>query len=129
MIIMFDVDETLAVSGGPISISDLYLLRQEGNILGICGNWGKFIQEEREWHGLISMISCLPSFQDQVGVWRQKDWFLSEIKKYIPSNRYIMVGNIMGVSGASDDKGAADRAGWEFVKESDFAEWMKNRHN
>jgi hypothetical protein len=32
-----------------------------------------------------------------------------------------MVGNIKGVSGASDDQGAADLAGWRFIKESDFA--------
>jgi hypothetical protein len=32
-----------------------------------------------------------------------------------------MVGNILGVSGASDDKGAAETAGWRFIKESEFA--------
>jgi hypothetical protein len=32
-----------------------------------------------------------------------------------------MVGNIKGVSGASDDEGAANLAGWRFIKESDFA--------
>jgi len=33
----------------------------------------------------------------------------------------VMVGNIKGVSGASDDEGAANLAGWRFIKESDFA--------
>ena len=37
------------------------------------------------------------------------------------NNDYIMVGNIKGVSGASDDEGAANLAGWRFIKESDFA--------
>jgi hypothetical protein len=32
-----------------------------------------------------------------------------------------MVGNIVGVSGASDDQGAALLAGWRFIKESEFA--------
>ena len=32
-----------------------------------------------------------------------------------------MVGNIKGVSGGSDDQGAANLAGWRFIKESDFA--------
>jgi hypothetical protein len=32
-----------------------------------------------------------------------------------------MVGNILGLSGASDDRGAAERAGWRFIQESAFA--------
>jgi hypothetical protein len=32
-----------------------------------------------------------------------------------------MVGNVQGVSGASDDQGAATRAGWRFIQERDFA--------
>jgi hypothetical protein len=32
-----------------------------------------------------------------------------------------MVGNILGISGASDDRGAAERAGWRFIQESEFA--------
>jgi hypothetical protein len=32
-----------------------------------------------------------------------------------------MVGNIKGISGRSDDEGAANLAGWRFIKESDFA--------
>jgi hypothetical protein len=32
-----------------------------------------------------------------------------------------MVGNIKGISGGSDDKEAANLAGWRFIKESDFA--------
>ena len=30
-----------------------------------------------------------------------------------------MVGNILGISGASDDQGAAARAGWRFIQERD----------
>jgi hypothetical protein len=50
-----------------------------------------------------------------------KDMFLKQLKTYIRVDDYIMVGNIKGVSGASDDQGAADLAGWRFIKESDFA--------
>jgi hypothetical protein len=32
-----------------------------------------------------------------------------------------MVGNIKGISGTSDDQGAAHLAGWRFIKESNFA--------
>jgi hypothetical protein len=47
--------------------------------------------------------------------------FLSQLKTYIRADDYSMVGNIKGVSGASDDEGAANLAGWRFIKESDFA--------
>jgi hypothetical protein len=47
--------------------------------------------------------------------------FLDQLKTYIRADDYIMVGNIKGVSGASDDEGAANLAGWRFIKESDFA--------
>jgi hypothetical protein len=49
-----------------------------------------------------------------------KDIFLNQLKTYIPADDYIMVGNIKGVSGPSDDEGAANLAGWRFIKESDF---------
>ena len=41
-----------------------------------------------------------------------KDIFLNQLKTYIPADDYIIVGNIKGVSGASDDEGAANLAGW-----------------
>ena len=43
--------------------------------------------------------------------------FLSRIKTYVRADEYVMVGNILGVSGASDDQGAATLAGWRFIKE------------
>jgi hypothetical protein len=49
-----------------------------------------------------------------------KDGFLNQLKTYIRANDYIMVGNVKGVSGASDDE-ESDLAGWRFIKESDFA--------
>jgi hypothetical protein len=36
-----------------------------------------------------------------------------------------MVGNILGVSGASDDRGAAQRAGWRFIQEREFANGVR----
>jgi hypothetical protein len=37
----------------------------------------------------------------------------------------VMVGNILGISGASDDRGAAERAGWRFIQESEFARGVR----
>jgi hypothetical protein len=50
-----------------------------------------------------------------------KDIFLNQLKTYILADDYVMVGNIKGVSGGSDDEGAGNLAGWRFVRESDFA--------
>jgi len=50
-----------------------------------------------------------------------KDIFLDQLRTYIPADDYIVVGNIKGVSGASDDEGVANLAGWRFIKDSDFA--------
>ena len=35
----FDVDDTLEVSGGPVSIVSVRSLRPEGHIVGLNGNW------------------------------------------------------------------------------------------
>ena len=107
----FDVDETLEISAGPIPLQALMDLRIEGHIVGICGNMQVFCSVPG-WYHLVSFLgqSYLP-----------KDAFLHGLMVNIPAEEYIMVGNILGVSGASDDQGAAQRAGWRFIKESDFA--------
>jgi hypothetical protein len=38
----FDVDETLEVSNGPVKLLDLAKLREQGHIVGLCGNWAAF---------------------------------------------------------------------------------------
>lgn len=108
----FDVDETLEISGGPVKISDMMQLRVEGHIVGVCGNMGAFCQRLSGWQHLISFLG-----QGLL----HKDQFLAHLKLAIPADDYVMVGNILGVSGASDDQGSAQRAGWRFIKESDFA--------
>ena len=35
----FDVDDTLEVSGGPVSIVSVGSLKAEGHIVGLNGNW------------------------------------------------------------------------------------------
>ena len=86
-------------------------LREQGHIVGVCGNMHVFCSLP-DWHRRISFLgqSFLP-----------KDVFLHGLKINIQAEDHVMVGNILGVSGASDDKGAAERAGWRFIRESDFA--------
>ena len=108
----FDVDDTLEVSAGPVSIESVDSLKTAGHIVGLNGNWAVVVQNVPRWHQLFSFIGPMEM---------AKDVFLTQLKTYIPADDYVMVGNIKGVSGASDDLGAASLAGWRFIKESDFA--------
>jgi hypothetical protein len=108
----FDVDDTLEVSGGPISIASVGSLKPQGHIVGLNGNWAVVVQTVPLWHRIFSFVGPMEM---------SKDNFLNQLKTYIPADDYIMVGNIKGISGASDDQGAAKLARWRFIKESDFA--------
>lgn len=110
-IIAFDVDETLDVSGGPVPVVELFTLHALGDVVGLCGNWALAIQRCPELLRVVSFIGPMEM---------AKDAFLMQIRRYIPAEEYIMVGNVLGVSGASDDEGAAVRGGWHFVKETDY---------
>ncbi len=108
----FDVDDTLEVSAGPVSNVSIVKLKTAGHIVGLNGNWAAAVRTVLDWHYLFSFIGPMEM---------SKDRFLAQIKTYVPADDYVMVGNILGVSGASDDQGAALLAGWRFIKESDFA--------
>lgn len=112
MIYAFDVDETLEVSRGPVSIVSVRSLKYDGHIVGLNGNWAVVVQSVPLWHRIFSFIGPMEM---------SKEIFLHQLKTYIRADDYVMVGNIKGVSGASDDEGAANLAGWRFIKESDFA--------
>ena len=107
----FEVDETLEISGGPIRLETMMDLRGAGHIIGLCGNWAVFTRSYPGWQHLVSFMN----------VGTNKEVLLGHLKEHVPADDYVMVGNILGVSGASDDQGAAQRSGWRFIKESDFA--------
>ena len=46
----FDVDDTLEVSGGPVSIVSVGSLKAEGHIVGLNGNWAVVVQSVPLWH-------------------------------------------------------------------------------
>ena len=108
----FDVDETLEVSNGPVKLSDLVTLREHGHIVGLCGNWAMVTLHCPDWHHICSFVG-------PCGI--EKHDFLRQLRQYIPGHDYVMVGNILVLSGASDDRGAAERGGWRFIPESAFA--------
>jgi hypothetical protein len=108
----FDVDETLEVSDGPIKLDQLVPLCVEGHVLGLCGNWAALTTQIINWHDFFSFLGPMEM---------TKAAFLTQIRDYVPADEYIMVGNIAGVTGSSDDQGAALSAGWRFISEMDFA--------
>ena len=114
----FDVDDTLEVSNGPVTMASVLQLRQEGNIVGLCGNF----------EPVIRVLGQLKQHDPFSFVWLMdipKESFLRALRGVLPAEDYVMVGNIFGLSGGSDDAGAAERAGFRFIKESDFAEGMR----
>jgi len=112
----FDVDDTIEGLGGPVTIESMTHLRATGHLVGLCGNWAAFCRVVESWWQIVSFMN--------VGV--AKEVLLTHLKEHLPGHEdYILVGNIPGVSGTSDDQGAALRAGWRFIKESDFAQGMR----
>ena len=127
----FDVDETLEISNGPIKLQDLIDLRVQGHIVGICGNWGLFCKIPG-WHHVASFVSCTFCATDPAGkVYGDKAWFLTELKRYIPADEYIHVGNqfgrinSLGFTCGSHDDAAAQQAGYKFILEDDFAQGVR----
>ncbi len=108
----FDVDHTLWLSDGPIHLADLRELRNSGHLLGLCGNFAAVTRQLPEWHYLFSFIGPMAM---------TKEAFLLQVQQHVPAAEYVMVGNIQGVSGKSDDHGAASRAGWRFISETAFS--------
>jgi hypothetical protein len=109
----FDVDHTLEVSDGPVSVDALRALVKQGHVVGLCGNWGVFVRAVPEWQRVISFLGPL-------GITKAE--FLVQLRRYVPARDYIMVGNdpLTG-RGASADRDAALEAGWRFIVELDFA--------
>lgn len=129
----FDVDETLEISNGPVTLQSMMDLRVQGHIVGLCGNWGLFVMRVPGWQHLISFLNCSPVVQTTTGeVIGDKAWWLKHFKMYTPSaEKHILVGNVFGATNklgftcGSHDSAAAEAANWFFIKEDDFAEGVR----
>lgn len=127
----FDVDETIEISNGPVTLKSMMELRVAGHVVGICGNWGLFTSRVTGWQHLVSFVNCAPPLFVQSlnngPVRMDKAWFLQELRRYIPAQDYVMVGNrpgrvnSLGFKCGSEDEEAARIAGWRFILEDDFA--------
>ena len=126
----FDVDETLEISNGPVTLQSMMELRCQGHIVGICGNWACLTQRINGWQHIVSFINCVPEYWVD-GKRSDKVDFLKLLHMYVPADDYVMVGNVLGELNSlgfkcgSDDKGAAERAGWRFIDESSFARGVR----
>ena len=114
----FDVDETLEISGGPVTFASLVSLRQEGHILGLCGNWGLITLNVDGWHNLFSFVG-------QFGPTKAE--FLSALMRYVKCEEVVMVGNDHSRKQhmSPDDATAARIAGCRFICEDDFAKGIR----
>ena len=83
----FDVDETLDVSAGPVSMASIAEVKRRGDIVGLNGNWAVVVQTVPLWHRLFSFIGPMEM---------SKEIFLKQLKTYIRADDYVMVGNIKG---------------------------------
>ena len=109
----FDVDDTLDVSNGPVPVAALRALCEAGHIVGLCGNWAVLVRAVPDWHRLVSFVGPL-------GL--SKADFLTELRLHVAAGGYVMVGNDPATGrGASADREAAEQAGWQFIREADFA--------
>lgn len=114
----FDVDETLEISNGPVTLAMMEEVRLAGAIVGICGNMSKWCSTVPDWHRRVSFVGqgFLP-----------KHLFLHCLRLNIVADDYVMVGNIIGEKNSlgfvcgSNDIGEAGLCGWRFIKEDDFA--------
>jgi hypothetical protein len=67
----FDVDDTLEVSGGPITVVSVAELKSRGYIVGLNGNWAVVVQSVPLWHRIFSFIGPMEM---------SKDAFLNQLK-------------------------------------------------
>jgi hypothetical protein len=109
----FDVDDTLEVSNGPVPVAALRALREAGHVVGLCGNWAVFVRATPDWHRIVSFVGPLGS---------SKADFLVQLRLHVAASGYLMVGNDPATGwGNSADREAAEEAGWQFIREADFA--------
>jgi len=115
-IFAFDVDHTLEISDGPVALTALERLRAQGHVVGLCGNWALVVRQVADWPQLVSFLGPIACTKvDQ----------LAHLKRYVPADDYVMVGNDPAIFGNSPDRDAAAEAGWRFLREAEFAAGLR----
>lgn len=113
----FDVDETLEISGGPVTLWSIDVLRVEGHVVGLCGNWPL---------ALLKIENCCERFSFFGGP-LGKAGFLRALQGASPSLEVVMVGNdpSRAPCWSFDDAAAAREADVRFIDEEAFAKGMR----
>lgn len=114
---LFDVDETLEVSNGPVKLSQLRALKDCGHIVGLCGNWAVFVQTTPRWWCYVSLVN--------VGV--DKEIFMNQLKVFALKgiSHFVLVGNRAPLGNPEwSDETSALKAGFEFIEAKDFKEGL-----
>ena len=115
IVYVFDVDHTLWLSDGPVQLADLIKLREQGHILGLCGNYAMVTLNVKGWHNLFSFLGQMAM---------PKSEFLTQIKTHVRADDFVMIGNrgsYLDFPNVSRDSDAAAAAGWRFISETEFA--------
>jgi hypothetical protein len=121
-VISFDVDDTLDISNGPVPLEDLRVLKMQGHIIGVNGNWGRFLDAVKDWAELISF------YGPKEGSTNGKVFTLMKAKHDWPfAEQYIFVGNVPAWFNrpVSNDIEAAVAANWTFIPERYWHDWAK----
>jgi hypothetical protein len=119
----FDVDDTLSISNGPIPLEHLLELKAKGEAVGLCGNLHCFMERVPDWPRYISFTMNFDTLYTLGGLLPKEYWLRTFLVSCRNAEAYYFIGNELGITGASDDKGSCERAGppWKFIRED---EWM-----
>jgi hypothetical protein len=127
-ILACDVDDTLAIQGapfpGPVILNDIMIMRNQGWITGICGNFQVLFKFFPDWYKFFSFYGPTKLLSPKPADHMYKHVQLIDIKDDMLAERYVMVGNKRGTPGVrtgSMDDVQSKLAGWEFIREEDFA--------
>jgi hypothetical protein len=109
----FDVDDTLEVAGGPVAVDSLRALVAAGHVVGLCGNWAALVRVVPDWHRFVAFLGPFHVTKAE---------FLIQIRQHVPASGFVLVGNDPETGlGSSEDRAAAQQAGWRFLLEREFA--------
>jgi len=120
---LFDYDMTLnlpsRVGPGPVDIQDVIYLKNQGNAVGLMGDWQALVKNYPDWWKVFCMIAPIEKM-GPIAPAKAED--MGTLKRFFPADwEIIMVGNRPGVHPGSNDSGAAALAGVRFISETDFA--------
>ncbi|MDA4132126.1 MAG: hypothetical protein OK454_03250 [Thaumarchaeota archaeon] len=118
----FDVDGTLDVGDppGPVMLEQLVWLKMQGNVIGLCGNYGAVFRTVRGWHNLFSFWNLMGKAKTLMAV--KETMAMAGIIDQVEA--FIMVGNDGDGVLVSSDKANAVTAKWDFVLAEDFKEGL-----